>query len=292
MTNTQTETQAGAYLRHYTETHDRESTIRHAREGVGLFEKWLAGREISVGLLHDFRLYMVSLTKSKNRRNDIMSHVKLYINWLLVRDEIDLKEVAMREALKPFRVDRSLVDILDKDQIKRIVVAAGEYRGKHPAGALVLAALATGARRGELTTLPLSHIDLANDKLILTSSKTRHQREFPLELCGVGRHVFAEQHRQNRRLDYEYRAWHTIRTAAGLRKVKFKTFRACFSSYAKSAGATPWLIDKLLAHSASVAERAYDRALVGITGDNAPQWYGCEAEFAEAVERVQISRCF
>lgn len=281
---------ADQYVTEYAQTHDKETSIRHCRVYVKHFVKWLGKRPLDVKALQEFKVHLVRESTSKRTRNLMLSYAKGYLKWLVLRGETTLREIEIRHALKPFKIDSELIDVLDKGQLQRLAEEAAKYRGEHPVGALVLAAMLTGARRGELTSLAVKHIEPEHSKLLLTSHKTRLQREFPFELMGVGAKLFEELKRKNRRLVYDYRAWHEIRTRAELPDCQFKQLRACFSSYAKSAGANPWLIDNFLAHSAGVAKGSYDRALVGIHGDNAPEWYGCTETFAWAVEHVQIER--
>lgn len=271
--------------------HDRASTIRHKKEAAKRWERWVKGRELAPRTLQDFRLYIATKTDSNPTRNLWLSNTSSYLKWLMAGGYITaITEADVKRILRKFPVGRELVQILSQDEIRRVVVEAGEYRGKYPVGCLVLAALVTGARRGELTGLGIRDIDPDNQKIILSGSKGRQPREFPFELMGCASKLFREVKRTMRRFVWEQRAWETIRERAGVPSVKFKTFRACFSSYAKSAGANPWLIDQFLGHTAQVAKSSYDRALVGITGDNAPQWYGCEDAFQVAVERVQFFR--
>lgn len=279
---------AEAYLNDYKASHDRASTIRHATESVGRLEAWLNGQPITAAKLGDFRAHLASVTSSNNFRNMMLSHVRCYVRWLALRGVIQLTDLEIKAALKAYPLNARLLDVLGQDEIKRLVVAAGAYRGTKPVGALVLAGLLTGARRGELTSLALSDIDLGNRKILLSSTKTRIQREFPLVLCGVGAGLFDRLVHTHRRLCYDFRAWKDVLTAAEV-KTQYKSLRATFSSYAKSAEMNPWLVDKLLAHSAAVAEKHYDRAIFGVRGQSAPEWYGCEAEMREAVEQVQLT---
>lgn len=285
---TETQTLGQQYLADYLAKHDRESTRRHARENVALFEKWLKDRPLTLANVSQYKAHVVGITKSTARRNLILSHARCFLKWCIMHGHLQAHELQMREVFRPFKIESRLLDVLTKPEIERLVIAAGEWRGQYPVGAMVLAALLTGARRRELDDMPLRQIDLDNRKLVLISTKTRLEREFPTELCGVGEQLFVRLKQVNRRLCYENRAWRAIAEKAQV-ACQFKTLRATFSSYAKSAGANPWLIDKLLAHSAKVAELHYDRALVGIKGDNAPEWYGCPDAFVKAVEQVQIA---
>lgn len=279
---------AKVYLKHYQADH-AESSIRSARESLERFEGFIMGRGISPNSLDDFKLHLSTLDYANSTKNNWLRHVKTFLIWLASRGYIDLNQMQIAHHLKAFKQKRKLPDVLSKEQIERLVYEAGEYRGTWPTGALVLAGLLLGARRGELTSMNVTHIEPENRKIVLISHKTNLEREFPLDLTGVGDYLFLELHRRHRKLRYNQRAWEEIRRRAGI-ETPFKSLRSTFSSYAKSAGANPWLIDKILAHSGGVADKHYDRALVGIEGDNAPEWYGCVEAFEKAVHRVQIEK--
>jgi integrase len=121
---------------------------------------------------------------------------------------------------------------------------------------LILAALDTGMRRGELFTQRAEDIDLPRKVLSVTHSKTigGEQREIPLTARMVGlleempKSGLVFTYRGNR-LDKLRRSWMTAVKTAGIRPLLFKHLRHTFNTRLMEAGVIQDVRMSLMGHS-------------------------------------------
>lgn len=143
-------------------------------------------------------------------------------------------------------------------------VARGEAGGlsSHLVRVVRLLAL-TGMRRGEVLALRWEHIDWRHHQLRLPTSKTG-ARDVPLSPQAIA-YLRAEQQRDGATRvvglvcctseghpihpENVSRAWHSIRTAAGLGALRLHDLRHSFASDAVSAGVPLYVVGKALGHS-------------------------------------------
>lgn len=275
------------YLEHH-EPGWAKSTYRDAAASCHEFAKWLERNDLrvdhslSVATLQDYRAHIARRRLKNSTKSLKLVRVKHFLNFARARGEIRLSTDDIREALPGFKIETRLPKVLTFDEIKRLLnacIADGSETAR-----FVLAALLTGMRRMEIRGLRAKHIDDA--QITVFSPKTRHERIIPLELLGVGADFFV-QTPEGYQWDYQRHKWDEIRNAAGLEGTPFKTLRATWSSYAKSSGETPWVVEQILGHSKKTAGRFYDRLVAGVTGETVPEWLGCPDLVSRAVEMLR-----
>lgn len=126
---------------------------------------------------------------------------------------------------------------------------------------MVILALNTGLRRGELFSLAWADVDLRNKQLTVegTTSKSGQTRYLPLnsEALGVlknwqlqskGKLVFASPV-TGKRFDNIKRSWEALRERAGLEDFVFHDLRHTFASKLAMAGEDLYVVKELLGHS-------------------------------------------
>jgi integrase len=111
------------------------------------------------------------------RANRALSAIKKLLNWALNRGMIDVNPIAgQRMPTKEFARDR----ILSDDEITRLICAA-RAEG-YPFGTIYLVLLLTGQRRGEVSAMRWSELDLQQLTWTIPAarSKNGHAHEVPL----------------------------------------------------------------------------------------------------------------
>lgn len=136
---------------------------------------------------------------------------------------------------------------------------------------LVPIAIGTGLRKNELLTLQIKHIDFARDLILLSGTKTRKNREVPmnsevreimLRLCrskSVEDYVFVNP-KTGRRLTDIKRAFHGACTAAKIQGLVWHDLRATFGTRLGEAGFDAFTIAALMGHTNVRTTKRYVRA--------------------------------
>ena len=130
---------------------------------------------------------------------------------------------------------------------------------------LVLLALTTGARRGELERLRWRDVDLDNARATLATSKNNDPRVLPLlpnvvdvlrpRVGAAGALVFASKRRPDVAHNHVH-SWHKALKDAGVRNFNFHDLRHSCASYLAQNGATLLEIGDVLGHrNLSVTKR-------------------------------------
>jgi integrase len=140
---------------------------------------------------------------------------------------------------------------------------------------LVLVALLTGARRGELFDLRWSAVDLVQNRVTFTGSTTKTGLSRHVPLCLEAKTVMQtwrdQQHEAKRepgalvfpspqggdRLDNISTAWARVVTAAKLRDFTFHSLRHSFASKLVQAGVDLFVVQKLLGHATPTMTQRY-----------------------------------
>jgi integrase len=137
---------------------------------------------------------------------------------------------------------------------------------------LVLAALSTGMRPGELLRLRWGDVDFANRLITVRQTKSGTPRQVPIndDLLSTlaklhrradGSHVFTYRKHANSKQkpwkDYR-RRWRQAREAAGLgAEVRFYDLRHTAATYLMIAGVHPFVVQDILGHSTQDMVRRY-----------------------------------
>lgn len=164
---------------------------------------------------------------------------------------------------------RGRIRFLDDDERKRLLIACKDVRGAENLHLLVVLALSTGARHGELINLRWQHVDLKRRAIVLHDTKNKERRVLPL-----ARHVFdmLNAHHQARSIATDlvfpaprklHAAW-SSRAAweAALKKAKIEDFRFhdlrhSAASYLAMNGASLAEIAEVLGHKTLAMVKRY-----------------------------------
>ncbi len=164
---------------------------------------------------------------------------------------------------------------LSDDERQRLLAACATSR--NPAlPTIVLIALTTGARKGEIIGLQWAHVDFARQALRLIDTKNGESRGVPLALqAREALEVWA----RGRRYDYDWvfprvdgtgplsmdRAWRQARDRAALVNFRFHDLRHTAASYLAMSGATLRDIAEILGHKTMQMTRRYTHLTQGHT---------------------------
>lgn len=161
------------------------------------------------------------------------------------------------DSVKKLREPRGRVRFLS-DAEREALLAACQRESVKPLYLIVVLAISTGARRGELLGMMWRHVDLKRGSIILTQTKNGEYRA--LHITGLAlslltayakrtakrKYVFASRHR-DRPMDIE-REWRRAVKRAKLRDFRFHDLRHTTASYLAQNGATTAEIGEVLGH--------------------------------------------
>ncbi len=169
---------------------------------------------------------------------------------------------------------RGRVRYLDDDERPRLLAACKESPTQllYP---LVVMALCTGARRGELLRLAWQDVDLERGFAVIHHSKNGDRRA--LAITGLAAEVL-EEWSQVRRLGcdlvfpgrrgkatFPQRAWKAALEAAGIEDFRFHDLRHTFASYLAMSGATLAELAEALGHKTLAMVKRYAHLTEGHT---------------------------
>ena len=155
--------------------------------------------------------------------------------------------------LKMERERRTRRQVLSVAEEQKLLPAAKDHLY-----AMILMALDTGMRRGEVTSQRWDDVDFSRRLLAVTRSKTPEgeSREIPLTRRLYG---YLVEHRQKEGLIISYkqgpvrivkRSWHTALKNAGIRRLRFHDLRHTFNTRLMEAGVLQEIRMALMGHSA------------------------------------------
>jgi len=181
-----------------------------------------------------------------NRDLSVLRHI-LY--WAVDEQLLAANPLARLKMVHERRIRRQILSLAEEAQL--LDVAKGHLR------AMVLIALDTGMRRGEITNERWEDIDFSQKILAVTHSKTPEgeMREIPLT---ERLNKFLVEHRKPEGLVIEFkrqpvriikRAWHTALRNAGVRHVRFHDLRHTFNTRLMEAGVLQEVRMALMGHS-------------------------------------------
>lgn len=154
---------------------------------------------------------------------------------------------------------------LDKDEIGRLLTACRAQRWNR-LYLLVLLALTTGCRRGELERLRWRDVDLEAGLMSIHETKNGQPRVAPLTDPAIeelkrhkgapGELVFASKQAPGEAFTFDSQ-WHAALKAAGLRGVVFHTLRHSAASQIVMSGATLHDVGQVLGHKTLAMSQRY-----------------------------------
>jgi len=217
-------------------------TLRHFERLVGKCNS----KQITQHIIDKFILHRGSEVKRPTLNKDIRN-LRTFINWCrenrYLNGELKIKEL---------REDERPVKSLNSTQIRNLLFAAELYPTMK---VRILLALGTGLRRGDIESLKISDIDLANNYITTTSRKTRKSMgSRPVAASGMSelsKYVSGLNGEQVKlfRDNFNQKKWRKICEDAALADLRFHDLRKTFGSMLAQNGISTAVTQRLLEHS-------------------------------------------
>jgi len=181
-----------------------------------------------------------------NRDLSVLRHI-LY--WAVDEQLVQANPLARLKMARERRTRRQVLSVAEEQLL--LPAATDHLR------AMIMAALDTGMRRGEITSQRWEDIDFSRKLLFVTRSKTPEGESREIPLTGrLLEHLL--QHHKPEGLVFDYkgrpvrivkRAWKTALTNAGIRHVRFHDLRHTFNTRLMEAGVLQEVRMALMGHS-------------------------------------------
>ena len=199
-----------------------------------------------LGLRH--RLIEEMLQSGRRRQpatvNRYMAALSGLFSWCLHHDHIDVHPLKGITALSE---GSTRLRCLSQEEKKSLITACRQTGGLR-LQALVVLALSTGARRGELLKLRWSDLDIADRQIVMCGGGRLRKRTLPLPASAMrllgrlakvrridGNHIFADSHGQVR---FPRAAWNAAVESAGIEDFRFHDLRHSAAAYLAKNGAS------------------------------------------------------
>lgn len=182
--------------------------------------------------------------------NRDLSALRHILYWAVDEQLLQANPLARMKMARERRVRRQVMSVAEEQHL--LAVAGGHLRP------MVIAALDTGMRRGEITSQRWEDIDFSRRLLSVTRSKTPEgeSREIPLTERLL---AFLMENRRNSGLVFAFRGrplriikrtWKTALRNAALRPIRFHDLRHTFNTRLMEAGVLQEVRMALMGHSA------------------------------------------
>ncbi len=206
--------------------------------------------QMTKSLADEFRRHRVSEKPIKdatvNRDLSVLRHI-LY--WALDERMLLTNPLARMKMVRERRTRRPVLSVAEEELL--LAVAPEHLRG------MIIAALDTGMRRGEITSQRWEDVDLAQHILFVTHSKTPEgeSREIPLtnrltehlQAMSRAKGVVFEYHGEQ--IERTKTSWKSTLNRAGLRHMRFHDLRHTFNTRLMEAGVLQEIRMALMGHS-------------------------------------------
>lgn len=225
---------------------------------------------VSAAVINEHKLRLARDTTSRGNQR-IASSVNHYLACLGACFKTAMREYGWLEAspmpnVTKLEEPKGRVRFLSDDERTRLLDACRKTPDLY---AIVLLALSTGARRGEILGLRWRDVDLKRDVIILYDTKNRDRRVLPLSgpalelMQGRSRvrqlttdRVFPNSMRPKAEYNIR-RCWPEALKAAGIDDFRFHDLRHSAASYLAMNGATLAEIAEILGHRTLVMVKRY-----------------------------------
>jgi integrase len=187
---------------------------------------------------------------SNNKITNIVKHMfNKAVEWDMVESEV-LKRI---RRVKPLRDDNRRFRYLSKEECNVLISACDPHLKP-----IVITALNTGCRRGEILNLTWDNVDLKHGFILLDKTKNGDRREIPINdtlratLQGIPRrldasYVFFDPTTMRPYREVK-RSFKTACKRAGITDFHFHDLRHTFASHLVMAGVDITTVSKLLGH--------------------------------------------
>ena len=196
------------------------------------------------------------LPSGKTRAHQTINHYRIAVTHVLkMARSWGWIGTLQTDRVNRVKIDNARVRFLDDDELPRLLDA---IKGHADLNLLVLLALGTGARLGELNTLTWAQIDMRKRQILLTKTKNGDKRVLPVPeqclplLAGRVRHlgtqlVFPSHRDQQKAIDLR-RPWEEALAAANITDFHFHDLRHSAASYLVQQGVSLVAVAALLGH--------------------------------------------
>ncbi|SCA62546.1 Shufflon-specific DNA recombinase [Chlamydiales bacterium SCGC AG-110-M15] len=211
------------------------------------------------------------LTRRKKQRSP--ATVSRYLAFLShvftvsINDWDWLNDTPMRRVTKP-KLGRGRVRFLDEEERTSLLLMCQKSDNIH-LYTIVLLALSTGMRKGELMNLKWRDVDLSDKRIILNDTKNDERRVVPLTgralqlLMGMKKKrnsskdlIFPSEKTPNKAIDIRS-AWEKALERANIEDFRFHDLRHCTASYLAMNGASLNEIAEVLGHKTIQMSKRY-----------------------------------
>lgn len=208
--------------------------------------------------------------RSKSTLNRYHVALAALFSWAIKRRRMPKGWENPCRLIERHREPDGVVRFLSDDERERLLVAcrASAWPLMY---ALVLLAITTGARRGELMRLKWSDLDFERGCAYVCTTKNGEPRVLPLTPAAIaelqpkagkpGALVFASRLRTQKPFNFES-AWIKARKAAGLKQFRFHDLRHTCASYLAQSGASLLEIADVMGHRQISMTRRYSHLTV------------------------------
>ena len=224
--------------------------------------------EIGSILLHELSSYEIRTARQKLRAKKLDSTTNRYLASLSAAlsfavNELDWIDKNPALKVKKFREPRGRTRFLSDSEREKLLQASTSLPKYPEMQIIILIALTTGMRRGEILNLRWTDCDFKLRRLIIRDSKNSESRSVPLaeitlnslRTWGKVRPIDANSlvfpshvnSNPSHHLSIDH-AWQLIRTKAGLEDFKFHDLRHTAASYLAMSGAGLREIGDILGH--------------------------------------------
>jgi integrase len=219
-------------------------------------------RDVNVRTIEAFRVKRLAegvKTSTVNRNIAVLKRMlNVAIDWDLIQEN-------PARRVKLAREDNARMRFLNQNEAARLLDACRRSRNRALAP-LVLVALNTGARRGELLGLRWADVNFEARTLSFPRTKNGERRDVPVNhptlqalrerrlVAGRGEFVFAERGR----VTSDFRdSWATALRDAGIQDFRFHDLRHTYASWAAQAGMDIRRLQRLLGHKTLAMTQRY-----------------------------------
>jgi integrase len=183
---------------------------------------------------------------------------------LTVAVEWDLIQDNPVRRVKPLRGERSCLRFLTEEEARRLLEACARS-GNEFLESLVVLALNTGARKGELLGLRWKDVSFEAATIAFPQTKNGTRRDIPINAAAIaalrrvrrlggGDRVFSRSGRDS----FDFRsAWEVALKAAGIEDFRFHDLRHTYASWAAHAGMDIRRLQRLLGHKTLAMTQRY-----------------------------------
>lgn len=192
-----------------------------------------------------------------NRELDCLRHIfYLGIDWEIVSQNPVKSKAIKRE--REIQRDR----ILSKTEIKRILQQEDSYTKQ-----MVITALNTGMRSGEIRNLKWINVNLENRTILVTQTKTDQNRTIPINdflletlerINKLGEYVWG--HEDGHPFGSVKKSFATLLRRSGIKNFRFHDLRHTAASYMSMGGIQENIIAEILGHSKRTMTSRYSHA--------------------------------